>query len=273
MPELPEVETIRRSLAPYCPFVIAEIRVSAVAPLVAVTTAALRTALQRHTITHLTRRGKYLLLALETGNALVIHLGMTGQLRGYREPPSSLHRHTHLQLIAHDGTCLHYIDPRRFGVISLHPLPDGRPHPALARLGPEYDAISEAVFIARCRRHARLTLKSLLLHQGVVPGIGNIYACEALYRAGLDPRRLVQATSDEALRHLLAQIRATLALGIAKGGTTLRDYVDGHGHRGAMKDFLQVYDREHEPTLDGRGRVIRIVQNARSTFFAPDVQT
>lgn len=273
MPELPEVECIRRSLTPYCPFVIAEMRLSAVAPLVAVTAAELRTALAQHTITRIARRGKYLLLHLETESILVIHLGMTGQLRWHAQPPSSPHRHTHLQLIASNGSGLHYIDPRRFGVISLHPLPDGRPHPTLERLGPEYDAVAATDFIARCRRHARLTLKSLLLHQGVVPGIGNIYACEALYRAGLDPRRLVQATSDEALRHLLAQIRATLDLGIAKGGTTLRDYVDGHGHRGAMKDFLHVYDREGQSSLDGRGRVIRIMQNARSTFFAPAVQT
>jgi formamidopyrimidine-DNA glycosylase len=106
----------------------------------------------------------------------------------------------------------------------------------------------------------------------VASGLGNIYACEALYAAGLDPRRSVGRTGDDGLISLLKAARKVLALGIRHGGVSMRDYLDGNGHKGVMQNFLQVYDREGQFSLDGRGKVKRIVQNARSTWFVPKIQ-
>jgi formamidopyrimidine-DNA glycosylase len=144
----------------------------------------------------------------------------------------------------------------------------------LQKLGPDYDDpnLRAEEFLRRCRAHPGLSLKALALHQGVAAGLGNIYACEALYGAELDPRRKVKRTRDDRLVGLLHQARRVLQLGIDKGGSSLRDYFDGLGNRGVMREFLQVYDREGMPTLDGRGTVRRIVQNARSTWFCPEVQ-
>jgi formamidopyrimidine-DNA glycosylase len=173
-----------------------------------------------------------------------------------------------------DGSLLRFVDARRFGTLSLSQRADGSDNLFLQRLGPDYlaESLSPEKFIAACRRHPGISLKSLTLHQGVVAGLGNIYACEALYGARLDPRRLVRKTRDGQLVDLLNSARDMLAKGIRYGGVSMRDYLDGNGHEGVMKKFLQVYDREGLSSLDGKGRVRRIVQNARSTWFVPSIQ-
>jgi formamidopyrimidine-DNA glycosylase len=274
MPELPEIETIRRSLDELIGRKITKLKFSRLAPVETSSLASIRHALLQFQITDLQRRGKYLLLHSSGGKNLVFHLGMSGQLRFYPAPPPARAKHTHLELVFSDGSALHYIDARRFGTLSLSGQKDGHDNPFLKKLGPDYldPRLSCEQFVKICRRHPGLSLKALTLHQGVAAGLGNIYSCESLYRAALDPRRLVRSTSDHELKKLLHAARETLELGIQKGGVSMRDYLDGKGARGVMKEFLQVYDREGQKSLDGKGRVHRIVQNARSTWFVPKIQ-
>lgn len=273
MPEMPEVETIRRSLHFLVGRTVRSIRFSPLAPIETVTPRRLKDCLQDKQLQQLQRRGKYLLFRETQGTALVIHLGMTGQLRFF-ENDKNLPPHTHAIIEFVEGGVLTFVDPRRFGTLSLSQTKDGQDNPFLSRLGPDYDAegFSETDFIQRSRRHAGLSLKSLALHQGVAAGLGNIYACEALYRAGLSPKRRVSRTKDAELIAFFHAAREALRIGIENGGSSLRDYLDGMGNRGVMKDFLLVYDREGKMTLDGRGRVKRIVQNARSTWYCPELQ-
>ena len=272
MPELPEVETICRSLRPVCGRRISSVFLSPLAPVEGTSPSRLKTALRDHVINEVYRRGKYLVLRLESETGLVIHLGMSGQLRFFANLPARP-KHTHLELNLSGGSLLRFIDARRFGTLSLSFRPDGNDNPFLARLGPDYDdpAFTVKEFISRCRRHPGLSLKAVTLDQGIAAGLGNIYACESLYRAGLNPRRRVRKTDDRELASLLWAARESLELGIRHGGTTLRDYLDGLGQRGKMKEFLQVYARKGL-TLDGRGKVTRFFQQGRSTWFCPEVQ-
>lgn len=272
MPELPEVETIRRSLQPLIGATIRALQLSPVAPLKNCAASAVAELAQR-TVVGLHRRGKFLLVALDRASHLVLHLGMSGQLR-MLAADMPLARHTHLRITFEDRRELRYIDPRRFGGIGLCQSATGEDFPGIARLGPELNdaRFTPDVFVAHCRRHPLLNLKALCLDQRILAGLGNIYACEALYCAALSPTRLVRDTPDDALARLLAGARRALQLGIDQGGTTLKDYVDGLGHRGKMQDFLQVYDREGRHTLDGRGSVVRITQQGRSTWWCPEVQ-
>ncbi len=274
MPELPEVETIRRSLLFLEGRKIETLHFSKLAPVEATTPEKIRRAFSQTILKKIKRRGKYLLLKNYESVSLVIHLGMTGQLRFFSPPLPCKKPHTHLEIKFADGSELNLIDPRRFGTLSLSEDPQGLDNPFLKRLGPDYDdpALTLEIYISRCRRHPGLTLKSLTLHQGVAAGLGNIYACEALYRARLNPQRRVKRTKDSELASLLKAAREAIATGIAHGGSSLRDYFDGLGNRGMMKDFLKVYGRKEEMTLDGKGRVKRIVQNGRSTWYCPEVQ-
>jgi len=274
MPELPEIETIRQSLKGLAGKNIERLRFSKLAPIETTSAKALRQAIENSNIAQLARRGKYLLIQTDKGATLVIHLGMSGHLRYFNGKNRPQKNHTHMEIDFKDGTVLTYVDARRFGTLSLSQDPSHTDNPFLSRLGPDYDDpnLSPKEFIARCRRHPGIGLKTLTLNQGIAAGLGNIYACESLYRAQLDPRRLVNKTSDEQLTQILKGARQVLKLGIHHGGVSMRDYLDGNGHRGVMKEFLQVYDREGKPTLDGRGQVKRIVQNARSTWFCPKIQ-
>jgi formamidopyrimidine-DNA glycosylase len=274
MPELPEIETIRKSLMEIVGRRVTGVNFSRLAPVETTTPAEIRRALTGAEISAVTRWGKYLLLHGARGAALVIHLGMSGQLRLYPSEKTSKENHIHLRIFFADGSVLQFRDARRFGTLSLSRNPDGSDNSFLARLGPDYldPDFSDKAFVSRCRRHPGITLKALTLHQGVGAGLGNIYGCEALYRARLDPRRRVRDTTDAQLKKLLAAIRESLQLGIRYCGVSLRDYMDGKGTRGTMKDYLLVYDRKDAMALDGGGKVKRIVQNARSTWFVPAVQ-
>jgi formamidopyrimidine-DNA glycosylase len=274
MPELPEVETLRRSLQPLAGKTIGKVSFSPLAPVETTTPKFIRDVLEGQAIREISRWGKYLLLRVSPRSSLVLHLGMSGQLRFYSDDQTPKVSHTHMEVYFTDGSLLRFVDARRFGTLSLSQQKDGRDNPFLRRLGPDYldEGLSDEKFISACRRHPGISLKSLTLHQGIAAGLGNIYACEALYSARLDPRRIVKRTSDEKLTALLLAARVVLAKGIKYGGVSMRDYLDGNGHEGVMKKFLQVYDREALTSLDGKGKVRRIVQNARSTWFVPSLQ-
>jgi len=271
MPELPEVETIRRSLAGVVSRQIDAVYLSPLAPVETTTPKVIRDRLKGGAVQEIDRHGKYLLLKTDRDVTLVIHFGMTGQLQFYDGPAAKREVHTHMELRFADGSLLRYRDTRRFGTLSLAG-PDEEGNSFLARLGPDYldPQLTDKEYVVRCRRHPRLSLKMATLNQGIAAGLGNIYACEALYHACLDPRRRIEEVSDPELGRLLTGARASLRLGIKYGGTTLRDYLDGRGTRGKMQDFLQVYGRD--VTLDGKGKVVRIVQQARATWYCPAVQ-
>src|SRR5436190_14316395 len=204
MPELPEIETICRSLRFLKGREIEEVSLSSLAPVEKTDPEPLLNVLRHSSLQGIHRRGKYLLLSTSRGN-VVLHLGMTGQLRFFSGalPPLS---HVHLTLRFHDQSHLLYIDPRRFGTLSLSQEKSGEDNPFLTRLGPDYDdpRMTPDLFIERCRRHDGLSLKSMALHQGIAAGLGNIYACETLYRAALSPRRRVRRTRDHELIQFLA---------------------------------------------------------------------
>ncbi len=274
MPELPEIETIRRSLQTVVGRCIARVVCSEKIPLRCTDVATVHRIFTGARITALQRRGKYLRIATDRAVDCVVHLGMSGRIYLERDGNSTPPKHTHMEWILSDDDRLRYVDPRRFGNISLTRTLDGHDNPLLAHLGPEFDdaALTSAAFIARCRHHAKLSLKVLLLDQRIVPGLGNIYVCEALYHARLDPRRTVSTTSDAELATLLTALRHTLQLGIEKRGTSLRDYVDGNGRPGAMQHALQVYGRESLGTRGDGLPIERFTQHGRSTWWCPIVQ-
>ena len=274
MPELPEVETIRRSLQTLIGRRCKNLWLSDLAPVETTRPLQLRQRLEGRTVAAIERRGKYLLLTVDGGASLVIHLGMSGRLL-FRQRPTLPHaKHTHMVITFEDQGELSLTDARRFSTFSLADDPSGRGNLFLQRLGPDAldPSLTPEQFCERARRHPGLSLKNLLLNQSVIAGLGNIYACEALYTAALSPKRRVRRTNTAELQGLFRAIGIILQRGIQHGGTTLRDYIDGRGNRGKMKDFLQVYGRDGMTTLDGRGRVKRIVQTQRSTWFSPEVQ-
>jgi formamidopyrimidine-DNA glycosylase len=265
MPELPEVETTRRGIAP---LIVGKTIVSAV------TRAAglrwpfpprLGELLAGQTISAVDRRAKYLLLRCEKGT-LILHLGMTGHLRvvSQRVPVG---RHDHLDLLFTDGSCLRFNDSRRFGAL-LWTSDDPEAHPLLAGLGPE--PFAEGMSgdrLYRLSRGRKTAVKSFIMDQQVVVGVGNIYASEALYRAGIDPARNAGRVGLVRYRRLAAAIREVLGEAIAAGGTTIRDFSDSEGRPGYFALRLQVYGRSGDP-CPRCGQAIRQSRiGQRSTYF------
>jgi formamidopyrimidine-DNA glycosylase len=294
MPELPEVETVRRGLAAALEGAV----------IVGVETRrpdlrfpfserfAERLAGRR--VTALRRRAKYLLAELDDGATLLMHLGMSGSFRIERDGEGeavaanafAFERgkdadHDHVVLRLKGGERIVYNDPRRFGFMLLIAPEDAETHPLLEGLGPEPTGNEfSAATLAQGLDGRAAPLKSVLLDQGLVAGLGNIYACEALWRAGLSPRRaagtLVRAGGrpTERLQRLVDAIRAVIDEAIEAGGSSLRDYVAADGSLGRFQHRFAVYGREGEPCLRAGcgGTVRRIVQAGRSTFFCPACQ-
>ena len=216
------------------------------------------------------RRAKYLIIDLDAGS-LILHLGMSGSLR-VLDPATPLEPHDHYDLLLESGRCLRFNDPRRFG--SLH-WSEGDPadHPLLAALGPEpLTSAFNADYLARRARGRRVAIKQFLMDQRVVVGVGNIYASEALYRAGVHPRRAAGRVSGARLAALVEAIRAVLGAAIRAGGTTLRDYVGADGTPGYFRQRLYVYERAGRPCRRCRTPVRHLVQGQRSTYYCPRCQ-
>ena len=285
MPELPEVETVRRGLAPH--FEGARLtRVDQRRP-------DLRFALPERvaarltgaTILSLDRRAKYLLASLDTGETWVTHLGMTGRFTveaGALERPGRFHnqigaadKHTHLVFETDRGARIGFNDARRFGYMDLLPTGGLGAHPWFAGLGPEPlgpdfgPATLAAGFAGR-----RQSVKVTLLDQRVVAGLGNIYVCEALFRAGLSPLRAAGEIRPAELKRLAAAVVKVLQEAVEAGGSTLRDFRQTDGDLGYFQHAFRVYGREGEPCVKPacQGVVQRIVQAGRSTFFCPSCQ-
>lgn len=269
MPELPEVETTRRGLAPHLlgrTVVGLDVRQPRLRwPL----PAELRQTLPGQRILDVERRAKYLLVHTEPGSAL-LHLGMSGSLRVL--PASTpVGTHDHVDWRLDSGQVLRFTDPRRFG--SQLWQPRGQTHPLLAGLGPEplSDDFDGDLLWARSRGR-KAAVKLLLMDQAVVVGVGNIYASEALFAAGIHPRRPAGAISRERYARLADEVKRILAYAIRRGGTTLRDFISPDGLPGYFEQELFAYGREGEPCRVCDTSIRAIVLGQRSTFFCPRCQ-
>ncbi|HEV7368428.1 bifunctional DNA-formamidopyrimidine glycosylase/DNA-(apurinic or apyrimidinic site) lyase [Arenibaculum sp.] len=275
MPELPEVETVCRGLASSLEgrrLVSVEMRRPDLrVPL----PPDLPERLAGRRVEAVGRRAKYIVVRLDDGTALLCHLGMSGRMTVGRDlgPPG---RHDHVIVKVEDGTEVRFNDARRFGLMALADADALDLHPLLAALGPEPlgNAFGAGVLVERLAGR-RTPIKAALLDQTVVAGIGNIYACEALFRAGIGPLRPAASVTGRDAERLVAAIRDVLAEAIEAGGSTLRDYVQASGELGYFQHRFAVYDREGEPcpgcTCDvaRTGGVQRIIQSNRSTFYCP----
>ena len=270
MPELPEVETTRRGIEPHAvgrrilELAVYEFRLRWRIP------ADMPAAVAGQRIRCLRRRAKYLLIELETGT-LILHLGMSGNLRVLPAPTPRL-KHDHFDLILDSGATLRFNDPRRFG--SLHYIGgDPAEHPLLAQLAPEpFDAAFNTEYLFRITRRRRVAIKQLLMNSKLVVGVGNIYANEALFRAGVRPRRQARTLSRVEAGRIVRSVRSVLSMAIRVGGTTLRDYVGADGQPGYFRQKLYVYERARLACRNCRNPIRQLTQGQRSTYYCGTCQ-
>jgi formamidopyrimidine-DNA glycosylase len=269
MPELPEVETVVRGLRPLLLgrrlYAVIARRADLRWPL----PPDLGQRLTGATVTDIGRRAKYGLLATDRGDTLLFHLGMSGKFHPLAGAPGP---HDHLLFVTGDRT-LAYNDHRRFGSMHLAPTPEIHDHPLLARLGPEpLGPDFDGAYLARRAEGRTTSIKALLLDQRVVAGIGNIYACEALFAARINPRRQAGHIATTRLATLADAVRTVLAEAIAAGGSTLRDHAQPNGDLGYFQHSFQAYGREKQPCPTCQTPIRRQYQNGRSTFHCPRCQ-
>ena len=275
MPELPEVETVRRGLVPLLEgrrLVRVEARRGDLRRAIP---GDLSARLTGRRVLALRRRAKYLLCETDGGDVLLLHLGMSGRIRSGPAAGTEPGRHDHLLFDTEDGIRLLFNDARRFGLALLLGRDTAEAHPLLAGLGPEPlgNAFQATHLLAACAGR-RTSLKAALLDQRLVAGLGNIYVSEALHRAGLSPRRLAANLGPARAERLVAAIRAVLEEAIAAGGSTLRNHAQVDGELGYFQHAFRVYDRTGAPcpAPGCHGTVRRIVQSGRSTFLCPACQ-
>jgi formamidopyrimidine-DNA glycosylase len=269
VPELPEVETTRRGLAPH----LEGRRIEAVV----VRDRRLRWPIPRDlakrvvgsTVRAIGRRGKYLLVDCGAG-AMIVHLGMSGSLRVLpRDTPAG--KHDHFDLVLDSGMAARLTDPRRFGAVLWHA--DPRSHPLLSHLGPEpLEPGFDAAVLHDRLRGRRTAIKAALMDSRIVVGVGNIYASESLYRARIHPRTASGRVSLARCERLVASIRATLTAAIEAGGSTLRDFVGAGGEPGYFQQSYFVYAREGEPCRICGTAIKAVRQGQRATFYCPRCQ-
>ena len=287
MPELPEVETVRRGLEPVLTdqqIARADIRRPDLRwPF----PEDMRSRLEGRRVTHVGRRSKYLLIDLDSGETLLIHLGMSGrilihhpssdrtQIGDYVHTHPAIEKHDHVVLDLSSGVRIVFNDPRRFGAMDLMTTETCDRHKLLSVLGPEpLGNQFNADHLIAAFRAKRTPVKSALLDQRIVSGLGNIYVCEALFRAGISPKRLAGRISATRIAALVPVIQQVLTEAIEAGGSSLRDYRQADGDLGYFQHAFQVYGRETQPCLTPgcEGVVARVVQSGRSSFYCPTCQ-
>jgi len=270
MPELPEVETTRRGIEPHVTGVkIREVIVKRhdlrqpISP-------SLDT-LEGRKIKAVVRRSKYLLFEIDDRSTLMIHLGMSGSLRVI-DPKSDWKKHDHLGLTLANGKQLRFHDPRRFGLVLHFTSPPGE-HPLLKNLGPEplEEDFTPAYLKSACASR-KAAIKLVIMDAKVVVGVGNIYASEALFRAGILPKTTANKLTLPRLKKLTASIKEVLTDSIEQGGTTLRDFLHSEGEPGYFRQQLFVYDRKGEPCLKCGTPIRHQVLGQRSTYWCPKCQ-
>ena len=273
MPELPEVETVCRGLAlkllgrrlagveqrrpnlrfPFPPDFVAR--------------------LTGRRIEAIRRRAKYIIIELDDGMILLVHLGMSGSMVVNEKRPALLDRHDHVVFDIDNGTCVRFNDARRFGLMDLVSAAELGNHKLIRGLGleplsPAFDGPSLAAML----KGRKTSVKLAIMDQRLVVGVGNIYASEALFRAGISPKRLAGTIQGERAVKLAAAIKTVLKEAIKAGGSSLRDYVQANGELGYFQHRWKVYDRDGEPCRTCGGSIKKITQGARSTFYCPKDQ-
>ena len=273
MPELPEVETTRRGLA----LKLQGRRIARIEarrpdlrfPL----PKNFAKSIQGRRVEALERRAKYILVRLEGDLVWIIHLGMSGRMVIRAGWPNDIGPHDHVIFATEDGAAVTFNDARRFGMMDLVPATKLSGHRLLAGIGPEPldEAFTPAV-LAAALAGKKTPMKAALLDQTVVAGLGNIYVCEALFRAGIHTEKLAGSVKPEKLEKLVPAIKAVLTEAVEAGGSSLRDYVQSDGALGYFQTRFRVYDREGEACVTCQAKVQRIVQSGRSTFFCKRCQ-
>lgn len=269
MPELPEVETTCRGIAPHVTgqkIRLIELRETRlrwpVSPEIE--------DLVGSRIKSVSRRAKYLLLGFDSGT-LLIHLGMSGSLRVI-DPAADLRKHDHVLISLENGMQLRFHDPRRFGCM-LWTDENSEDHELIKKLGPEPLSDDFNVeYLAATLASRKTTIKQAIMDGKVVVGVGNIYACEALYKSGIYPGRIASEVKRPRLKKLVDEIKAVLSFAIEEGGTTLKDFLREDGTAGYFKQKLNVYDREGKVCRSCEGLIEKVVLGQRSTFYCPKCQ-
>lgn len=270
MPELPEVETTRQGIKPHIENKSVQDIVIRQPKLRWPVTDNLVQILHRKTVLHVSRRGKYLLIGFDIGT-LIIHLGMSGRLCVIDEstPPQ---KHDHVDLIFHDGTCLRYTDPRRFGAILFtHDSPDG--HPLIKTIGPEpLSGKFNADYLWEKANGKATAIKNFIMDSHIVAGVGNIYATEALFAAGIKPAKAAGKITYQQCHDLVTAIKAILSYAISQGGTTLKDFTQSNGKPGYFKLALQAYGKSGEPCPRCTKPLRNIILGQRATVYCTQCQ-
>ena len=270
MPELPEVETLKNALLPLVRnktlldlrFFRKDIRFT-------IPEQVLRQELLNKPILNITRRGKYLLFHSSSG-AMLWHLGMSGRVIQYPSP-DKVDKHTHAIFKFEPETFLHFIDPRRFGCIMWASMDEG--HPLINHLGPDpLGPEATPGFMKEQARQCRAPIKSFIMDSKRITGVGNIYACESLFSAGINPKRQAGKLTLPDWEKLLAGLRQTLNKSIQSGGTTLRDFFNPDGSAGYYSIQLSVYGKVGQPCPTCKRKISRITQSGRSTFYCKTCQ-
>lgn len=278
MPELPEVETVRRGIAP----VLEGARLVKVMArrkdLRIPIPPNFSSELTGKKILKISRRSKYILIYIEQGPVVILHLGMSGKVTLYSlgDGTAELGKHDHLVFDTDNGMRMVYNDPRRFGLVTFAEPDVLDDHPLLASMGPEPLSNSfHADYLAEKFAMRKSPIKNALLDQKIIAGLGNIYVCEALFRAHINPERHATTLSKQDLAVLVPIINDVIREAIAAGGSTLKDYAQVDGELGYFQHSFQAYGREDQPCLNQScgGTIVRIAQSGRSTFYCQSCQT
>lgn len=278
MPELPEVETVRRGLLPAL--------VGAIIKDVIVRRRDMRrrvpddfeTRVQDQKVVSLSRRSKYVLILLESGEQIIIHLGMSGRIRIFEGNPEEPDKHDHVEFITDSRKCIRYGDPRRFGFVDLIKVGEETIYPSLAKLGPEpLDDIFTGAFLRERLKGKTTSMKAVLMDQRIIAGLGNIYVNEALNRSGISPIKKAGKLNVKKADVLVDVIKEVLLEAIEAGGSSLKDHRQTDGELGYFQHSFQAYGREGEPCRsceleDKISLIKRIVQQGRSTFYCSSCQ-
>jgi formamidopyrimidine-DNA glycosylase len=269
MPELPEVETVRRSLQrlianlPIASVQVREPRLrKPLAPDFAI-------ALTGRTIQQIERRGKYLNIRLDNDLIWLVHLGMTGQLL-VSDPQEPLRTHDHIVIMLGNGRCLRYNDTRRFGLMAV-----GRQEDIEAQMALGVEPLSPGFssrYLSEKLRQTQRTIKDIIMDQRVVAGVGNIYASELLFRAGVRPGRVAASLDPSEVERIVNATKAVLREAIQHKGSSISDYLDGEGRPGSFQERFRVYDQAEKPCQSCKTLIQRETQGGRSSFFCPRCQ-
>lgn len=269
MPELPEVETTCRGIEPHIEHQVVTSLTVRNPNLRWPVPDFLNSKVEGKAIKEVSRRGKYILLNVDSGTVLV-HLGMSGSLR-IVDSDKAPEKHDHVDFCFSNGKVLRLTDPRRFGSVLWQP--DGEHHELLYKLGPE--PLSEdftAEYLKNCCNGRKAAIKQVIMDSHVVVGVGNIYATEALFSAGIDPRRSAGNISLQRLTRLVEEIKKVLSFAIEQGGTTLKDFVGGDGKPGYFKQKLNAYGRKGQPCVNCLSPLTEVRLGQRATVFCKHCQ-